>query len=36
MAGRGLPLNGHEFIAKPFAPTALVETVRALLDTTRV
>jgi CheY-like chemotaxis protein len=36
MARRGLPLNGHEFIAKPFAPTALVGTVRALLDTTRV
>jgi two-component system, cell cycle sensor histidine kinase and response regulator CckA len=32
----GLPLNGHDFIAKPFAPTTLVETVRALLDTTRV
>ena len=32
----GLPLNGHDFIAKPFAPTTLVETVRALLDTTQV
>ena len=36
MSRRGLPHNGHDFIAKPFAPSALAETVRALLDTTRV
>jgi DNA-binding response OmpR family regulator/nitrogen-specific signal transduction histidine kinase len=34
-ARQGLQHDGHDFIAKPFAPTALADAVRAMLDAVR-